>query len=177
MIVSDATELTAEWFTKALGGVAVTDVHLTPMNMGAMCRMVRAELTRGDETQPTSVVVKFPTDEPGTLALARAMGMYELEVRFYRDLLPFLDGVRTPACHLAALDEERVGTIALAGFMRILSPWFVSKWQGRILNIHPSLLPKYRGLDTHSRALAAGDRAQTMRLIQAAIPGAMASTQ
>ena len=56
-----------------------------------------------------------------------------------------------------ALEEHGVGTIALAGFMRILSPWFVSEWQGRILNIHPSLLPKYRGLDTHARALEAGD--------------------
>jgi phosphoribosylglycinamide formyltransferase 1 len=58
----------------------------------------------------------------------------------------------------AALDDHRVGTIALAGFMRILSSWFVENWRGRILNIHPSLLPKYRGLDTHARALAAGDR-------------------
>jgi phosphoribosylglycinamide formyltransferase-1 len=57
----------------------------------------------------------------------------------------------------AALEEQRVGTIALAGFMRILSPWFVAHWAGRIVNIHPSLLPKYRGLDTHARAIAAGD--------------------
>jgi phosphoribosylglycinamide formyltransferase-1 len=57
----------------------------------------------------------------------------------------------------AALDEHGVGTIALAGFMRILSPAFVHQWRGRILNIHPSLLPKYRGLDTHARALDAGD--------------------
>jgi phosphoribosylglycinamide formyltransferase-1 len=57
----------------------------------------------------------------------------------------------------AALEEHDVGTIALAGFMRILSPWFVERWAGRIVNIHPSLLPKYRGLDTHSRAIAAGD--------------------
>ena len=57
----------------------------------------------------------------------------------------------------AALEEHRVGTIALAGFMRILSPWFVHEWRGRIVNIHPSLLPKYRGLDTHARALEAGD--------------------
>lgn len=57
------------------------------------------------------------------------------------------------------LDEHRVGTIALAGFMRILSPWFIEQWRGRILNIHPSLLPKYRGLDTHARALASGDPA------------------
>jgi phosphoribosylglycinamide formyltransferase-1 len=57
----------------------------------------------------------------------------------------------------AALDDRSVGTIALAGFMRILSPWFVREWRGRILNIHPSLLPKYRGLDTHARAIEAGD--------------------
>jgi phosphoribosylglycinamide formyltransferase-1 len=58
-----------------------------------------------------------------------------------------------------ALDDHRVGTIALAGFMRILSPWFVEQWRGRIVNIHPSLLPSYRGLDTHARAIAAGDAA------------------
>lgn len=56
-----------------------------------------------------------------------------------------------------ALGEHAVGTIALAGFMRILSPWFVQHWSGRIVNIHPSLLPKYRGLDTHARAIEAGD--------------------
>lgn len=57
----------------------------------------------------------------------------------------------------AALEERGVGTVALAGFMRILSPWFVEEWRGRIVNIHPSLLPKYRGLDTHARAIEAGD--------------------
>ena len=57
----------------------------------------------------------------------------------------------------AALEEHGIGTIALAGFMRILSPWFVERWRGRIVNIHPSLLPKYRGLDTHARAIEAGD--------------------
>jgi phosphoribosylglycinamide formyltransferase-1 len=56
-----------------------------------------------------------------------------------------------------ALEDHEIGTIALAGFMRILSPWFVEQWRGRILNIHPSLLPKYRGLDTHRRAIDAGD--------------------
>lgn len=48
--------------------------------------------------------------------------------------------------------------IALAGYMRLLSPEFVAGWHGRMLNIHPSLLPKYKGLDTHQRALEAGDR-------------------
>lgn len=47
--------------------------------------------------------------------------------------------------------------IVLAGFMRILTPEFVDRWQGRILNIHPSLLPRYPGLNTHARAIAAGD--------------------
>jgi phosphoribosylglycinamide formyltransferase-1 len=56
-----------------------------------------------------------------------------------------------------ALEDHRIGTIALAGFMRILSPWFIEKWRGCVVNIHPSLLPKYQGLDTHARALAAGD--------------------
>jgi phosphoribosylglycinamide formyltransferase 1 len=55
------------------------------------------------------------------------------------------------------LDDHDVGTVALAGFMRILSPWFVRQWSGHMVNIHPSLLPKYRGLDTHTRAIEAGD--------------------
>lgn len=58
-----------------------------------------------------------------------------------------------------AIDEHGAGTIALAGYMRILSPAFVERFAGRILNIHPSLLPKHRGLDTHRRALEAGEKA------------------
>lgn len=57
-----------------------------------------------------------------------------------------------------ALDIARADIVCLAGFMRILTPEFTARWAGRMLNIHPSLLPKYRGLDTHARALAAGDR-------------------
>ena len=54
---------------------------------------------------------------------------------------------------------EKAGTeiVALAGFMRVLTPWFVSRWDGRTINIHPSLLPKYKGLHTHRRAIEAGD--------------------
>jgi phosphoribosylglycinamide formyltransferase-1 len=54
------------------------------------------------------------------------------------------------------LELHRVELICLAGFMRMLTPWFVGQWQGRLLNIHPALLPAYRGLDTHARALADG---------------------
>lgn len=56
-----------------------------------------------------------------------------------------------------AIDRHQPDTLALAGFMRILSPGFVAHYAGRLLNIHPSLLPRYPGLDTHKRALDAGD--------------------
>jgi len=57
----------------------------------------------------------------------------------------------------AALARHSLDIICLAGFMRVLTTGFVGSWQGRMLNIHPSLLPKYKGLNTHARALAAGD--------------------
>jgi phosphoribosylglycinamide formyltransferase-1 len=57
----------------------------------------------------------------------------------------------------AELDRWQPELLVLAGFMRILSPWFVQKYEGRILNIHPALLPRYPGLDTHQRVLDAGD--------------------
>jgi formyltetrahydrofolate-dependent phosphoribosylglycinamide formyltransferase len=56
-----------------------------------------------------------------------------------------------------ALREHDVEMVALAGYMRLLSGEFIRKWPGRILNIHPSLLPAYKGLDTHRRALEAGE--------------------
>jgi len=54
------------------------------------------------------------------------------------------------------LERHRIELICLAGFMRLLTPWFVGRWQGRMINIHPALLPAFKGLDTHRRALAAG---------------------
>lgn len=55
------------------------------------------------------------------------------------------------------LEQAQPDIICLAGFMRVLGADFVTRWQGRILNIHPSLLPKYKGLHTHARAIEAGD--------------------
>jgi len=69
-------------------------------------------------------------------------------------------GIGKPAYEAAidaALREAGVEVIALAGYMRLLSGDFVAKWRGRIVNIHPSLLPLYKGLDTHARAIAAGE--------------------
>jgi phosphoribosylglycinamide formyltransferase-1 len=54
------------------------------------------------------------------------------------------------------LEAHRVELVCLAGFMRLLTPWFVNRWEGRMINIHPALLPAFKGLDTHQRALAAG---------------------
>jgi phosphoribosylglycinamide formyltransferase-1 len=54
------------------------------------------------------------------------------------------------------LENFRIELVCLAGFMRLLTPWFVKQWEGRMLNIHPALLPAFKGLDTHARAIAAG---------------------
>ncbi|HXQ82898.1 MAG TPA: phosphoribosylglycinamide formyltransferase [Xanthobacteraceae bacterium] len=56
----------------------------------------------------------------------------------------------------AQLSAYRIDIVCLAGFMRLLSPWFVGRWNGRLLNIHPALLPQFKGLHTHRRALDAG---------------------
>jgi phosphoribosylglycinamide formyltransferase-1 len=73
----------------------------------------------------------------------------------------------------AAIDECAPALIVLAGFMRILSPEFVSRYAGRILNIHPSLLPKYPGLHTHRAVLAAGDPSHgaTVHFVTAELDG------
>lgn len=54
------------------------------------------------------------------------------------------------------LELHRIDLVCLAGFMRLLTPWFIGQWRGRLVNIHPALLPAYRGLHTHARALADG---------------------
>jgi phosphoribosylglycinamide formyltransferase-1 len=56
----------------------------------------------------------------------------------------------------AELEAQAIDIVCLAGFMRLLTPGFVSRWEGRLINIHPALLPAFKGLDTHARALAAG---------------------
>lgn len=58
----------------------------------------------------------------------------------------------------AVLEGSSIEIVCLAGFMRLLTPWFIARWEGRLLNIHPALLPKFKGLSTHEQALAAGAR-------------------
>jgi phosphoribosylglycinamide formyltransferase-1 len=85
---------------------------------------------------------------PG-LDSARALGVPTLAFEAARDTFE--------TAFQRAFEDHRIGTIALAGYMRILSPACIARWQGRIVNIHPSLLPKHKGLDTHNRVLAAGE--------------------
>lgn len=87
------------------------------------------------------------------LATAAGMGLATavLPHRAYPDRAAF------DAALDALLRQHRVELVVLAGFMRVLTAGFVHRWAGRIVNIHPSLLPLYPGLDTHARALAAGD--------------------
>ena len=68
-----------------------------------------------------------------------------------------------------AIEGKATDLICLAGFMRLLTPWFVKRWEGRMLNIHPALLPAFKGLDTHRRALSAGVRIHgaTVHLVSA----------
>jgi formyltetrahydrofolate-dependent phosphoribosylglycinamide formyltransferase len=100
------------------------------------------------------VLVLSNRPEAGGLAVAESKGVATAVV----DHTPFgKDRAAHEQAIQAALDAHGVEVVALAGYMRLLTPFLVGRWTGRLLNIHPSLLPKYPGLDTHARALAAGD--------------------
>ena len=92
--------------------------------------------------------------EAGGLARAQEMGV-ATEVLDHRPFGKDRASFETELYKILMAYE--IDVICLAGFMRILGAEFVSAWRGRMLNIHPSLLPKYQGLHTHQRALAAGD--------------------
>jgi phosphoribosylglycinamide formyltransferase-1 len=100
-------------------------------------------------------VVRVISDRPtaGGLVRAAARGIPTRIV----PVKEFADRAAFDAALAAEIDASGARLVALAGFMRILSAEFVRRFEGRLLNIHPSLLPKYKGLDTHARALAAGD--------------------
>lgn len=95
-------------------------------------------------------------NRPGAGGLEKAAGMgigtaLVDHTRFGKDRAAFEAELQV------ALEQAGVELVCLAGFMRVLTAGFVRQWQGRMLNIHPSLLPKYRGLHTHARAIEAGD--------------------
>ena len=94
------------------------------------------------------------SNEPGAPGIARARAAgYETAIVHHRD---FAGRERFDAALAGAIDRFGAEIVVLAGFMRILTPGFVRRYAGRIINIHPSLLPEFPGLDTHARAIEAG---------------------
>jgi len=117
-------------------------------NMMALVEAAKAV----DYPAEISLVVSNRPDAGG-LGRARAAGVATAVVdhtAFGEDREAFEHALDTQ------LRAHRIELLCLAGFMRLLTPWFVARWSGRLLNIHPALLPRFKGLDTHRRALAAG---------------------
>ena len=129
-----------------------TRVAILISGSGSNMVALAQSMTGDHPARPCLVLANRP--DAGGLAKAAAMGIPTAVV----DHRPF--GKDRPAFEAdltRVLEDARPDILCLAGFMRVLTEGFVSRWQGRMLNIHPSLLPKYRGLHTHERAIAAGD--------------------
>ncbi len=120
---------------------------------GGGSNMVALAKSMGDDHPAKPVLVLSNEPDAGGLAKARDLGLETAIVnhRHYPDREAF---ERTLNVQLEAVGAD---VICLAGFMRILTPVFTDRWAGKTLNIHPSLLPKYPGLNTHARAIEAGD--------------------
>ncbi len=118
-------------------------------NMEALIKAARAP----DYPAEIVLVLSNKPDAAG-LEIARGLGVQA-------EAVPAKPFGKDRAAHELALDERLraagVEIVCLAGYMRLLTPYLVGRWAGRMLNIHPSLLPAYPGLDTHARALAAGE--------------------
>ncbi len=117
-------------------------------NMAALIAAAKAP----DYPAEIALVLSNRPDAAGLLA-ARAANIATAVVdhaRFGKDRESFERAVQ------AELESHRIDLVCLAGFLRLLTPWLVGRWQWRMLNIHPALLPAFKGLDTHERALAAG---------------------
>ena len=107
-----------------------------------------------DPAYPAEIVLVL-SNRPDAAGLARAQaeGIATAVVdhaRFGKDRETFERALQ------AELERHRIELVCLAGFMRLLTPWFVRRWEGRLINIHPALLPALKGLNTHERALAEG---------------------
>ena len=129
-----------------------TPVAILISGRGSNMEALIAAAAAADYPARVVLVLSNRPEAPG-LATARAAGIRAEAV----DHRPF---GKDRAAHEAALDvlmrAAGVGIVCLAGYMRLLTPFLVNAWQGRMLNIHPSLLPAFPGLNTHARALEAG---------------------
>jgi phosphoribosylglycinamide formyltransferase-1 len=117
-----------------------------------MAALIRAAAASGFPARIALVISNVP--DAGGVAKARAAGVPVVVIDhkpYARDRQAFERDLH------ASLVAHDIEFICLAGFMRVLTPWFVGQWEGRMINIHPSLLPAYKGLHTHARALEAGE--------------------
>lgn len=135
------------------------------MRTGAKLRLVVLISGRGSNLQAIldqAVSGELPVEiaavisnRPGAPGLARArqanIPAWELDHKNFADRPSF------EAALIQLIDRHQPELVILAGFMRVLTPAFTAHYRGRLLNIHPSLLPKFRGLHTHERAIAAGE--------------------
>ena len=121
---------------------------------GGGSNMVKLVESMTGDHPARAVIIGSNDPQAGGLAKAAAMGMptFAVDHRAYKG-----DRAAFEAALLEPLLAAQPDILCLAGFMRILTPAFVRRFQGRMLNIHPSLLPKYPGLHTHRRAIEAGD--------------------
>lgn len=107
-----------------------------------------------DKNYPAEIALVLSNrPDAGGLAVAQAnaIAIVVIDHKTYGS-----DRAAFEAAMQAALEKHRIDLVCLAGFMRLLTPWFVGRWQERMLNIHPALLPSFKGLDSHKRALEAG---------------------
>jgi len=107
-----------------------------------------------DKSYPAEIVLVVSNrPDAGGLVTAKAAGI-AIEIvdhtAFGKDRTAFERALQ------AVLERHRIEIVCLAGFMRLLTAWFIGQWPARLLNIHPALLPAFKGLDTHKRALDAG---------------------
>jgi len=118
-------------------------------NMQALVEAARAP----DYPAEIALVISNRPEAPG-LAWAKAQGIptLALDHKLYEGRAHFEGQLQS------VLEVSRIEFVALAGFMRLMTTPFVERWRNRMINIHPSLLPAFKGLDTHERALAAGVR-------------------
>lgn len=130
-------------------------VRVAVLISGAGSNMAALIDAAGQADAPFEVVLVLSNKAgAGGLAVAEAKGVATAVVdhgAFGKERTAHEQAIQT------VLESHAVEVVALAGYMRLLTPFLVGRWAGRMLNIHPSLLPNYPGLDTHARAIAAGD--------------------
>ena len=132
---------------------------------------LQALLDQAASGELSAEVVAVISNQPGVYGLERARqaGVPALELNHKR----FADRPGFEAALIERIDRYQPDLVILAGFMRLLTAGFTEHYQGRLLNIHPSLLPKFRGLHTHERAIAAGEteHGATIHFVTAELDG------